>query len=444
MAKQPQADLASEMCGACHTDSHHPTIDEWTTSGHESSAANSHYGSCTPCHAPLEPGESHPVLGVECTACHNSHKQTGNNAIPDPAGIRDSQLLYPEVVVTAPSNTVADATDPSRFNLCGQCHHSRGRTWEATGRGPHHSLQGNMYVGEMPVPDGEPDLVPFTASDHAGLALQCNTCHMYTAEHEDGPPEVDAITGHSWHVDYEACVACHDSAAAAEALTTGIQGAVQARLAAITAALGDPATWEYTSDGGPLENDDCLADPSCSFSQDHITDDVKKVRFLVHYILGDASFGVHNGPYTEAILSAAETLLGIGGGDPFFLGANACGACHTTMHADWSGTLHKSARDNLPPLPDVVLAGCFPCHTVGFGQPSGFVDDATTPHLAGVQCENCHGAGGMHVLDPTDVAKQPQADLASEMCGACHTDSHHPTIDEWTTSGHESSAANSH
>ncbi|MCP4250991.1 MAG: hypothetical protein GY778_28470, partial [bacterium] len=436
----PKEPTDAAVCGACHTDSHHPTFDEWETSGHADSSHNSHYGSCDACHAPLGTDAGGVKFDVECVACHDSHRQTGNDHIPDPP--YDSQLRWPEVVVTVPSNTVADATDPSRFNLCGQCHHSRGRMWDYDGRAPHHSVQGNVYVGEMPVPDGI-DLVPFTASDHAGLELQCGTCHMYTAPHEDGPPEVDAITGHSWHINYEACVTCHDTAAAALALTEGIQGAVQARLDAIAAALGPIETWEYIAGGGPPDLDDCNADPACTFSQDDITDDVKKIRFLYHYILGDASLGVHNGPYTAAMLDVAETMLGIGG-DPFFLGADVCGACHATKHADWSGTLHPVARDNLPPLPDIVLAGCFPCHTVGYGDPAGFIDDATTPHLAGVQCENCHGHGGQHVLNPTDLATQPIASLAAEMCGGCHTDSHHPTYDEWSVSGHAATHANAH
>ncbi|MCP4249490.1 MAG: hypothetical protein GY778_20810 [bacterium] len=305
MAKQPQADLASEMCGACHTDSHHPTIDEWTTSGHESSAANSHSGSCTPCHAPLGAGESHPVLGVECTACHNSHKQTGNNAIPDPAGIRDSQLLYPEVVVTVPSNSIADATDPSRFNLCGQCHHSRGRTWDATSRGPHHSLQGNVIVGEMPMPVGEEatPLVPNVATTHSDAALQCGTCHMYKAPHENGPPEVDAITGHLFSVSTQNCntaPGCHSSVVAAEAALAAVQGLVQTDLDALKVRLGDVAMWGYSCCDGP---------PEGTPGQDQVPDEVKKARFLISYVEGDASLGGHNPAYVQSMMTQANDIL---------------------------------------------------------------------------------------------------------------------------------------
>ena len=40
--------------------------------------------------------------------------------------------------------------------------------------------------------------------------------------------------------------------------------------------------------------------------------------------------------------------------------------------------------------------GCLICHTVGYGVPTGFTSAAATPHLQGVQCENCHGVAGNH------------------------------------------------
>ncbi len=319
----PTIDKSAALCGSCHTDSHHPTFDEWETSGHAVSSDHAYYGSCYACHKPL--GDD-PVTGdpynVDCVACHSPHMQTGNAADPEPD--HDYQLLYPEVVVTPPSNDPDEAQDPARFNLCGQCHHSRGRTWEATSRGPHHSVQGNTYVGEMPVPVGMPDLVPFTESDHAGLDLQCVTCHMYTAPHSDGPPEVDAITGHSWHINYEACVSCHESAEAAEALAEGVQAGVQARVDGIAAALGDPATWEYSCCGGP---------PEGPGGQDDIPDSVKQARFLYYYVIGDASMGVHNGPYTAGILEAAEALSGAGAPQPLYMGSVVCSACHPDQTA---------------------------------------------------------------------------------------------------------------
>jgi hypothetical protein len=81
---------------------------------------------------------------------------------------------------------------------------------------------------------------------------------------------------------------------------------------------------------------------------------------------------------------------------------------------------------------------------VGYGLPSGYVSQSTaeqiaTPHLAGVQCENCHGPAGYHAANPQDLSVKPRVELAAEMCGGCHMEtpnSHFPTFNEWKTTGH--------
>ncbi len=148
----------------------------------------------------------------------------------------------------------------------------------------------------MPVPDGV-NLVPFNYSEHFWLGAQCATCHMYKADYQEGPPEVAAITGHTWAVNYAACDGCHgpgQGQIAAEEL----MAEVQARLDGITAALGDPATWEYSCCGGPS-------------NQSGISVEVKKTRFLKKYVENDGSLGVHNRDYVNSMLDLAETLMGI-------------------------------------------------------------------------------------------------------------------------------------
>ena len=124
-----------------------------------------------------------------------------------------------------------------------------------------------------------------------------------------------------------------------------------------------------------------------------------------------------------------------------YMGASACMACHEARHADWAGTIHATAFDTL------VASGhgddelCFPCHSAGYGSPSGFVDVQTTPHLANVQCENCHGPGSNHAADPEEV--RIEIDLDASLCGACHQschglcgEDHHPQFEQWYTSKH--------
>ncbi len=382
-------DYEADLCGSCHTDSHHPTFDEWETSGHAVAFEDSHNASCNVCHAPLRGavGDDHAEIGVECVSCHNPHAQTGNNAEPDPLGERDSQLLFPELAFPTPSGSVDDATDPSRFNLCGQCHHSRGGTWTATSRGPHHSLQGNVYLGEMPMPVGEENdpLVPPITSDHAGVAKQCATCHMYTAEQEDGPPEVDAITGHSWDVNFEACAVCHDSAADAEGLAGALHGEVQSRISVIKAALGDVATWEYSCCGGPSD-------------QSTVSDDVKKVRFLVKYVEGDASYGAHNPDYVRAMLAEAEAIMGIESPSSFPQ------SLHTTRQG--KATLYAAENGGFEGLTGIPMEdlSCQQCHAANYADGTPVDPETYVP-----SCRDCHA-------DPADPGP-----VADSVCYGCHS-----------------------
>lgn len=122
-----------------------------------------------------------------------------------------------------------------------------------------------------------------------------------------------------------------------------------------------------------------------------------------------------------------------------FVGAATCQACHANSHADWGATPHAGAFETLRAIGQHQNAVCVACHTVGFGQTDGFVDEATTPELLGVQCENCHGAAGAHARNPGDASLRPLIDatlMSSVTCGQCHTDAHHPTFDEWQLSRH--------
>mgnify|MGYP005848809743 CR=1 FL=1 len=126
---------------------------------------------------------------------------------------------------------------------------------------------------------------------------------------------------------------------------------------------------------------------------------------------------------------------------PMYVGAALCRDCHTGNHTDWSQTIHATAFNTLVQAGQGNNVLCFPCHSVGYGQPSGFVSLTATPELANVQCENCHGAGSNHVLDPYAVSMPKNVN--SDMCGACHQschglcgENHHPQHEQWSISKH--------
>lgn len=323
VAKRPPKDISSSVCGACHQGSHHPNFEEWNSSHHSTVTDSIADGmvaggfqttSCGPCHSgdvfvrsvvKNEVVENDDYLGVPkedlnavtCAVCHHPHAQTGNAV--DPGDGRDFQLRWREVASPIPTNTVDAATDPGRFNLCGQCHRSRGNTWESS-RGPHHSVQSNVYVGEMPSPldmDDEPvPLVLSRTSIHSFAKEQCSTCHQFRQDFQDD--QAPAIAGHTFMINNAGCATsgCHPSADAAFAAQNTIKAEVDARLDAILARLGDPADWEYSSNGGPAD-------------QGTVTDGIKQVRFLYYYVYEDHSGGVHNPAYVRDMLDKAEALL---------------------------------------------------------------------------------------------------------------------------------------
>jgi hypothetical protein len=97
--------------------------------------------------------------------------------------------------------------------------------------------------------------------------------------------------------------------------------------------------------------------------------------------------------------------------DHAYIGSNNCRKCHMKQYKSWAETKMAKAFEHLKPGvaaeakqaagldPDKDYtsdAACLPCHTTGYGKEGGFVDIATTPDLAGVGCEMCHGAGGSY------------------------------------------------
>ena len=105
-----------------------------------------------------------------------------------------------------------------------------------------------------------------------------------------------------------------------------------------------------------------------------------------------------------------------------YVGAKVCGDCHTRAYLKWRSSKHAKALEALekghPVKPGeskehseydqaewinrIYDPECLSCHVTGwnpqevFRYESGYVNKETTPHLAGQQCENCHGPGAKH------------------------------------------------
>ena len=81
--------------------------------------------------------------------------------------------------------------------------------------------------------------------------------------------------------------------------------------------------------------------------------------------------------------------------DQKYVGKNTCAACHYSKYRTWKHEKHAKGFDILPKKYRTDPE-CLVCHTTGFGEPTGY-KDASTPQLAGITCETCHGPGSEHV-----------------------------------------------
>jgi hypothetical protein len=162
-------------------------------------------------------------------------------------------------------------------------------------------VQANFYLGEMPAPAGQPPPVPNDRSVHRFVFQQCVTCH---AEPQDSIVDVGVPMAHQKHTfritTYVGCSAsgCHPSPESAASDHFALKAQVEEALNAIAKRLGDPVNWEYTNDGGPPEDQQAL-----------LPDQIKKVRYMHHYLEADRSHGVHNPCYARSILLQCDRLL---------------------------------------------------------------------------------------------------------------------------------------
>jgi hypothetical protein len=102
-----------------------------------------------------------------------------------------------------------------------------------------------------------------------------------------------------------------------------------------------------------------------------------------------------------------------------YVGPKKCKMCHINQFKSWEENMpqHENALKSLP-ADKQKDPNCTKCHVTGLGKESGYKDEATTPDLAGVTCEACHGPGSEHVA----AAKEQKKDTITKVpvCTTCH------------------------
>jgi hypothetical protein len=107
-----------------------------------------------------------------------------------------------------------------------------------------------------------------------------------------------------------------------------------------------------------------------------------------------------------------------------FVGGETCIECHTAFHEQWLTTRHAHAFESIDLVGKSLDPECVVCHVVGHGEKGGFFSMKSTPGLANVQCEACHGIGRDHLSDFS-----PMNPVTVKTCLKCHTRENSPEFD---------------
>ncbi len=323
------APLGAAVCGDCHNGPHHPTYEEWQTSGHGQIAEELTYPagrtSCSKCHNGYESWEylSDPanwtepaslpgVENITCAVCHNPH---GSDA---PGQLRAAAVTD----VVLPNGRVIPQAGAGR--LCMTCHNGRRGpvdieemiTDGSEHFGPHHSVQGDMLAGTGAYEEIAPSY-PFGTSTHLKIKDGCVHCHTL-AEPFDEVTGV-AYTGHTFQPTLNACNECHGQLTSFDDVTAsqdydgdgGIEG-VQDEItelmtmleAAIVEASDTPAHRQQLLDA--LAADDFVA----AVGDTNITTRLQReAGYNLFFVEFDQSRGIHNARYAAQLLQQSILAL---------------------------------------------------------------------------------------------------------------------------------------
>jgi hypothetical protein len=105
-----------------------------------------------------------------------------------------------------------------------------------------------------------------------------------------------------------------------------------------------------------------------------------------------------------------------------YVGSERCLACHTSAAAVWAASAHAHAYETLVRRGADADPKCIGCHTVGFGNPSGYRREFGAAKLVDVGCESCHGPGSLHVREKNGDAtiNFTYRPLDAGDCRKCH------------------------
>jgi hypothetical protein len=120
----------------------------------------------------------------------------------------------------------------------------------------------------------------------------------------------------------------------------------------------------------------------------------------------------------EPVQPQAQPQNGLAANANMFVGSEVCKLCHEDIYKKWHDTKHAHALETLVTKGQSQNPECLRCHTVGFGEQTGYDMKSNQPYLAGVGCEMCHGRAGDHVR--ADDQTNNFAKTSEATCSRCH------------------------
>lgn len=133
-------------------------------------------------------------------------------------------------------------------------------------------------------------------------------------------------------------------------------------------------------------------------------------------------FARYNAAASQSFVEKGKQRLAFLKDSPY-VGAEACAGCHAKAYAAWQNSKHAKAMLDLKAKDKHQDQECVLCHAVAPEDNGGFVSLEHSAHLAGVQCESCHGPRRQHTQNP---AAPGPSKRGLGVCAQCHNPLHSP------------------
>jgi hypothetical protein len=184
-------------------------------------------------------------------------------------------------------------------------------------------------------------------------------------------------------------------------LTKGAQGAATSLAVGLGHKgkyVGAVGVWKPEKAGDPFTLRYQLVEMGEEFLTPAGAEDAHPVAKLIEAYTKELKDGNYLAKYGQAKHPHQVAVKGV---SPTYRGSEACKGCHRPAYDVWKksdhGHAYKTLVDVKHPSNRQYDAECVVCHTVGFGNETGFADEVRTPKLVNVGCENCHGPGSAHI-----------------------------------------------